>query len=108
VTAYSDEMLAAFPTDFTMDEKGRASEDRRARMTVEAKAAADALGREPEVAGRTAFITGGASGIGLGMAKVFARAGMRARGLRRTCVPVTVRAWSKSRRAISRRSRQRT
>ena len=29
-----------------------------------------------EVAGRTAFITGGASGIGLGMAKVFATAGM--------------------------------
>src|SRR5262245_56972950 len=26
--------------------------------------------------GRTAFITGGASGIGLGMARVFARAGM--------------------------------
>lgn len=30
-----------------------------------------------EVQGKTAFITGGASGIGLGMAKVFARAGMR-------------------------------
>ena len=30
-----------------------------------------------EVAGRTALITGGASGIGLGMAKVFARAGMK-------------------------------
>jgi len=29
-----------------------------------------------EFAGRTAFVTGGASGIGLGMAKVFARAGM--------------------------------
>ena len=29
-----------------------------------------------DVAGRTAFVTGGASGIGLGMAKVFARAGM--------------------------------
>src|SRR5688500_2608176 len=29
-----------------------------------------------EFQGRTAFITGGASGIGLGMAKVFARAGM--------------------------------
>ncbi len=30
-----------------------------------------------EVSGRVAFITGGASGIGLGMAKVFARAGMK-------------------------------
>ena len=29
-----------------------------------------------DVAGKTAFVTGGASGIGLGMAKVFARAGM--------------------------------
>src|SRR4051812_37066009 len=29
-----------------------------------------------DVAGRTAFITGGGSGVGLGMAKVFARAGM--------------------------------
>jgi NAD(P)-dependent dehydrogenase (short-subunit alcohol dehydrogenase family) len=29
-----------------------------------------------EIAGRTAFVTGGASGIGLGMAKVFAWAGM--------------------------------
>jgi NAD(P)-dependent dehydrogenase (short-subunit alcohol dehydrogenase family) len=30
-----------------------------------------------EVQGKTAFITGGASGIGLGMAKVFAKAGMQ-------------------------------
>ena len=30
-----------------------------------------------DVEGRTAFITGGASGVGLGMAKVFAKAGMR-------------------------------
>jgi NAD(P)-dependent dehydrogenase (short-subunit alcohol dehydrogenase family) len=29
-----------------------------------------------EFGGKTAFVTGGASGIGLGMAKVFARAGM--------------------------------
>ena len=29
-----------------------------------------------DLAGKTAFITGGASGIGLGMARVFARAGM--------------------------------
>jgi NAD(P)-dependent dehydrogenase (short-subunit alcohol dehydrogenase family) len=29
-----------------------------------------------DLAGKTAFITGGASGIGLGMAKVFAWAGM--------------------------------
>ncbi|MEI9852357.1 MAG: SDR family NAD(P)-dependent oxidoreductase [Sphingomonas sp.] len=30
-----------------------------------------------DVSGKTAFITGGASGMGLGMARVFARAGMR-------------------------------
>jgi NAD(P)-dependent dehydrogenase (short-subunit alcohol dehydrogenase family) len=30
-----------------------------------------------DVAGKTAFITGGASGVGLGMAKVFANAGMK-------------------------------
>jgi len=30
-----------------------------------------------EVAGRTAFITGGANGIGLGIARAFARAGAR-------------------------------
>ena len=29
-----------------------------------------------EVAGKTAFVTGGASGIGLGMATAFAAAGM--------------------------------
>lgn len=29
-----------------------------------------------DVAGKTAFVTGGASGVGLGMATVFARAGM--------------------------------
>ena len=46
VAAYFDEMLAAFPTRFEMDEKRRASEERRARMTAEAKAAADAMGRE--------------------------------------------------------------
>ena len=30
-----------------------------------------------EVTGKVAFITGGASGVGLGMAKVFTRAGMK-------------------------------
>ena len=30
-----------------------------------------------DVSGRTAFITGGASGMGLGMAKAFAEAGMK-------------------------------
>ena len=30
-----------------------------------------------DVKGKVAFITGGASGVGLGMAKVFTRAGMK-------------------------------
>ena len=46
VKAYFDEMLAAFPTDFEMDERRRTGEERRARMTAEAKALADALGQE--------------------------------------------------------------
>jgi NAD(P)-dependent dehydrogenase (short-subunit alcohol dehydrogenase family) len=46
VAAYFDEMLRAFPTEFTMDERRREGEERRARMTAEAKAMADALGRE--------------------------------------------------------------
>ena len=46
VAAYFDEMRRAFPTEFEIDERRRASEDRRARMTAEAKALADALGRE--------------------------------------------------------------
>jgi NAD(P)-dependent dehydrogenase (short-subunit alcohol dehydrogenase family) len=46
VKAYFDEMLAAFPTEFTMDERRRTGEERRAKMTAEAKAMADALGRE--------------------------------------------------------------
>jgi len=45
VKAYSDEMLAAFPTEFEMDERRRTGEERRARMTAEAKAVADALGK---------------------------------------------------------------
>lgn len=44
--AYFDEMLAAFPTEFEMDERRRTGEERRAKMTAEAKALADALGRE--------------------------------------------------------------
>jgi len=44
VATYFDEMLAAFPTDFEIDERRRAGEDRRAKMTAEAKAVADALG----------------------------------------------------------------
>jgi hypothetical protein len=43
VKAYFDEMLAAFPTEFTMDERRRTGEERRARMTAEAKALADSL-----------------------------------------------------------------
>jgi hypothetical protein len=46
VKAYFAEMLAAFPSEFTMDERRRLGEERRARMTAEAKALADALGRE--------------------------------------------------------------
>jgi len=45
VASHFNEMLGAFPTNFEMDEKRRASEERRARMTAEAKAVADALGR---------------------------------------------------------------
>ena len=45
VKAYFEEMLAAFPTEFTMDERRRAGEERRARMTAEARALADALGK---------------------------------------------------------------
>ncbi|MBO9519842.1 MAG: SDR family NAD(P)-dependent oxidoreductase [Porphyrobacter sp.] len=44
VASYFEEMLAAFPTDFEMDERRRTGEERRARMTAEAKALADALG----------------------------------------------------------------
>jgi NAD(P)-dependent dehydrogenase (short-subunit alcohol dehydrogenase family) len=43
VRAYFDEMLAAFPTEFTMDERRRTGEERRAKMTAEAKALADSL-----------------------------------------------------------------
>jgi hypothetical protein len=43
VRAYFNEMLAAFPAEFTMDERRRTGEERRARMTAEAKAIADAL-----------------------------------------------------------------
>jgi hypothetical protein len=46
VAGYFEEMLAAFPTDFEMDERRRAGEERRAKMTAEAKAVADALGGE--------------------------------------------------------------
>ncbi|BBC72550.1 SDR family oxidoreductase [Altererythrobacter sp. B11] len=46
VASYFNDMLAAFPTDFELDERRAASEERRARMTAEAKAMADALGGE--------------------------------------------------------------
>jgi NAD(P)-dependent dehydrogenase (short-subunit alcohol dehydrogenase family) len=45
VAAYFDEMLRAFPTEFELDDRRRASEERRAKMTADAKAVADALGR---------------------------------------------------------------
>ena len=50
VAAYFDEMLAAFPTDYEIDDQRRASEERRARTTAEAKAAADALGKAQDKA----------------------------------------------------------
>jgi NAD(P)-dependent dehydrogenase (short-subunit alcohol dehydrogenase family) len=43
VRAYFDEMLAAFPTEFEMDERRRTGEERRAKTTAEAKALADSL-----------------------------------------------------------------
>ena len=43
VSAYFDEMLAAFPTDYEIDAVRKAGEERRAKMTAEAKAIADAL-----------------------------------------------------------------
>lgn len=46
VAAYFDEMLRAFPAEFEIDERRKASEERRAKMTAEAKALADALGHE--------------------------------------------------------------
>ncbi|MXO88075.1 SDR family NAD(P)-dependent oxidoreductase [Altererythrobacter aestuarii] len=44
VAAYFDEMLAAFPTDYEIDDRRREGELRRAKMTAEARAVADALG----------------------------------------------------------------
>lgn len=43
VAAYFDAMLAAFPTDYAIDPVRKAGEERRAKMTAEAKAIADAL-----------------------------------------------------------------
>jgi NAD(P)-dependent dehydrogenase (short-subunit alcohol dehydrogenase family) len=43
VRAHFDEMLAAFPIEFAMDERRRTGEERRAKMTAEAKALADSL-----------------------------------------------------------------
>lgn len=43
VRAYFEEMLAAFPAEFEMDERRRTGEERRAKMTAEAKAVADSL-----------------------------------------------------------------
>jgi short-subunit dehydrogenase len=43
VKAYFDEMLAAFPSELEMDERRRTGEERRAKMTAEAKALADSL-----------------------------------------------------------------
>ncbi|WP_336980582.1 SDR family oxidoreductase [Altererythrobacter fulvus] len=45
VAGYFNDMLAAFPVEFELDERRRASEERRAKMTAEAKAVADALGQ---------------------------------------------------------------
>lgn len=46
VSAYFNEMLDAFPKEFDIDEQRRAAEDRRAKMTAEAKTLADGLGSE--------------------------------------------------------------
>jgi len=43
VAAYFDAMLAAFPQDYEIDPQRQAGEERRARMTAEAKAIADAI-----------------------------------------------------------------
>jgi NAD(P)-dependent dehydrogenase (short-subunit alcohol dehydrogenase family) len=43
VSAYFNEMLQAFPTEFEMDPERQSMEERRAQMTLEQKAAADAL-----------------------------------------------------------------
>ena len=43
VAAYFDDMLAAFPTEYEIDAVRKAGEERRAKMTAEAKAIADAL-----------------------------------------------------------------
>lgn len=43
VAAYFDDMLRAFPTEFEIDPERKAMEERRARMTAEQKAVADAL-----------------------------------------------------------------
>lgn len=45
VAGYFNDMLEAFPVEFELDERRRASEERRAKMTAEAKAVADALGQ---------------------------------------------------------------
>jgi NAD(P)-dependent dehydrogenase (short-subunit alcohol dehydrogenase family) len=46
VAQYFNEMLDAFSTNVRPDPQRRAAEERRAKMTAEAKAIADALGRE--------------------------------------------------------------
>jgi len=43
VAAYFDAMLRAFPTDYVIDPVRKAGEERRAQMTAEARAIADAL-----------------------------------------------------------------
>ena len=43
VAAYFDEMLQAFPADYAIDPVRQAGEERRARMTADARAIADAL-----------------------------------------------------------------
>ncbi len=74
-----DEIVAAFPDEpvpperLAVEEGRRAGKAQRPRLLARRLKGAQAL---ENVEGRTAFVTGGASGIGLGMATAFVDAGM--------------------------------
>ncbi len=72
-----DEILAAFPDEPVPAQRLAVEEGRRAGKAARPRLLAGrTLGPMEEVAGKTAFVTGGASGIGLGMAEAFVAAGM--------------------------------